>query len=95
MINAMEWLMDNLPEWPERKTNCIGLPSNMRSSWSWVVDSSFCGGERVIEIFLINTENGEFISSDSFYEQRYEQRLKPCRMEFDDLIKDLNEKLKM
>jgi len=95
MINAMEWLMANLPEWPERKTQAIGLPSNMRSSWSWIADSSWCNGEYVQEIFLINTENGEFISSDSFYEQRYEQRLKPCGMKFSDLMEDLNEKLEM
>lgn len=87
MNNAMNWLLQNLPQWPESKFNLINVPLD---NWAWIVDKSWINGVYSETYFLINKLTGEFISDDDFYAERDKQRLTPCGMSFKELIEDLS-----
>lgn len=73
-----EWLVDNLPDWPEHKNQCMNVPFG---SWHWwVVDHN---------VVILNIETGEFVNKEQFFDYRSENRFKTCGMGFNEMIQDL------
>jgi hypothetical protein len=87
MNNAMRWLQENLPQWPESELNLMNVPLD---DWVWFVDKAWINGCYCESFFLVNVTSGEFISDDEFYAERDKQRLTPCGMSFKELIEDLS-----
>jgi hypothetical protein len=75
---VIEWMLANLPDLPNRVWYLVELPFE---DWEWF---SVCS-----ESFAMNTETGELITKDDFYDARNESRLTPCGMSFIELIEDL------
>lgn len=87
MKNAMKWLLQNLPQWPESRFNFINVPLD---DWAWIADKAWINGVYSETYFLINKLTGELISDDDFYAERDKQRLTPCGMSYKELIEDLS-----
>lgn len=79
MNNAMSWLLQNLPQWPESEFNLINVPLD---DWCWMT----AGGK----FFFVNMNDGEMINRTDFLNARSKQRLTPCGMSFKELIEDLS-----
>lgn len=81
-----EWLTINLPAWPETRSQCMRIPSNV---WQWVSMNNWIDGRYVESFCVVHIFHGDAITRQNFLDARYEQRLKPCGMSFKEMIEDL------
>lgn len=75
---VLDWMIDNIPEFPTSVFNCMNIPAG---NWHW--------WHIGMGIVALNDDTGEFVNSDEFYQARYEARLRPCGMSFKMVMEDL------
>lgn len=74
----LDWMVDNYPEFPTSKLNCIKAPT---LDWAYMGMDGF--------MTVVNVHTGYFVSSEDFYAHRARYRLKSCDMSFQELLEDL------
>lgn len=75
----IDWMINNLPEWPLRKSQGMNIPSQQ---WEWMFLSD-------IGMYAMNVETGECVFQEMFLESRRDQRLVRCGVTFGELMEDL------